>query len=277
MALAACGRADAPRPPRPPRPVQEFLVRETTLAGGIGLRLEIPLVPGRRPVVIGRLAPAGALRAAGFVTASFTVPPRPKRDEPPAESRAGQLVLASPSAAVLGRGYLRTITTTATAIVPRVVDQLEHEPEVDPARIAIVGSSTDGFVALAALAAEPRLAAAVVAFACGDYATFLRFSSMGMQGEPLTLEPDYAAWVHAAAPVNHPGRLPPRPLLLVAGTSDPLIPLACARTTADAVAAAYAEAGVPDRFRFLEVPRGHGVGPGEQQEAAAWLVRWLSG
>jgi predicted esterase len=54
-----------------------------------------------------------------------------------------------------------------------------------------------------------------------------------------------------------------------------VIPFSCASATASALAKAYADAGVPDRFRFVTVDKGHGVGPDEAREAFAWLARWL--
>ena len=60
-------------------------------------------------------------------------------------------------------------------------------------RVAITGVSTNGFIALQAVAADQRLHAASVIAACGDYQRFLRYSSMGMAGRPLTLDPDYAS------------------------------------------------------------------------------------
>ncbi|MFM7736276.1 MAG: alpha/beta hydrolase family protein, partial [Alphaproteobacteria bacterium] len=116
----------------------------------------------------------------------------------PAEPQVGAWLLAAPRPGIVGRAYFQLITQDAHASIPRVVDFLAAMPQVDPTRIAIGGSSTSGFVALQALAAEPRLSAAVVRVACGDYTAFLRSSRLALNDDPrwvgdgpLPLDRDY--------------------------------------------------------------------------------------
>ena len=275
-ALGAC-RSAAPRAPNPAPPVREFLVRETNLPQHpITVRLEIPSAPaGRRPAVIALLGENDALRAAGAVVVSFidwSAKPPPTT----VQNTAGKWVLASPTAAVLGREYLRSIARTANEVIPRVVDYLVTVPEVDAARIGMTGSSTNGFITLQAVAADARLSAAVAVAACGDYERFLRFSSIGMEGRPLELDPEYARWLHEQEPMRHPERLVHAAVLLVNRIEDPLIPISCAESTVHALERAYARAGVPERFRFVRTQEsGHGVGKAEGEEALGWLRRWL--
>jgi alpha-beta hydrolase superfamily lysophospholipase len=154
---------------------------------------------------------------------------------------------------------------------------------VDPKRIAILGSSTFGFVALEALRDDPRLALGIARVACGDYLTFLRASTLALADDPrwlvdgrAPLDADYAAEVHAHQPVDHADAYPPRPLLLLAGRTDRVMPYECVERTEKALAQAYARAGVADRFRveaFSE--EGHQLGAESDALALDWLVRWL--
>ena len=275
-ALGAC-RGAAPRAPNPVPPVREFLVREANVPQHpITVRLEIPLAPaGRKPAVIALLGENDALRAAGAIVVSF-IDWSAKPPPPPAENTAGKWVLASPSAAVLGREYLRSIARTANEVIPRVVDYLVTLPEIDPGRTGMTGSSTNGFITLQAVAADGRLSAAVAVAACGDHLRFLRFSSMGMAGQPLQLDPEYERWLHGQEPIRHSERLVHAALLVVNRVDDPLIPISCAESTAHVLERAYARAGVPERFRFVRTQEsGHGVGKAEGEEALAWLRRWL--
>jgi dipeptidyl aminopeptidase/acylaminoacyl peptidase len=171
----------------------------------------------------------------------------------------------------------------ATGSIPKVVDYLLSLPQVDPTRISISGSSTSGFVALMALAHEPRLALGVVRVACGDYFLFLRESSLALHNDPrwlpggkMELDPDYAERLRAIEPIANADRFPPRPLLLMAGEDDPAIPIACVKRTAEALEAAYAHDGVADRFRLVLFPgQGHNLGDDSSREALAWWERWL--
>ncbi|TMA56511.1 MAG: hypothetical protein E6J75_09560 [Deltaproteobacteria bacterium] len=149
-------------------------------------------------------------------------------------------------------------------------------PEIDPGRTGMTGSSTNGFITLQAVAADGRLSAAVAVAACGDHLRFLRFSSMGMAGQPLQLDPEYERWLHGQEPIRHSERLVHAALLVVNRVDDPLIPISCAESTAHVLERAYARAGVPERFRFVRTQEsGHGVGKAEGEEALAWLRRWL--
>jgi len=275
-ALGAC-RGSVLIMPKPAEPVREFLVREVTVPQRpITVRLEIPFAPaGPKPAVIALLGGNDALRAMGAVIVSY-VDWSAKTPPPPAENTVGKWVLASPTAAVLGREYLRSIARTANEVIPRVVDYLVTVPEIDAARIAITGSSTNGFIALQAVAAERRLSVAAAIAACGDHLRFLRFSSMGMEGRALELDPEYERWLHEQEPVRHPERLVHAAVLMVNRIEDPLIPISCAESTARALERAYERAGVPERFRFVRIQDGgHGVGQADAEEALAWLERWL--
>jgi len=239
----------------PARPVVErqLLVREAQLEGGaIVARLEIPLTPaGPKPAILANLNEATTMADAGVVVVTYRIDwGRLKGALPPArpasENTVGKWVLAAPSAQWLGEQYLRQIAATATIVVPKVIDYLETVPEVDATRLAITGASTNGFTALQAITADTRLRVATVVAACGAYEPFLQYSSMGMEGKPLALDPTYARWLESQEVVNHPGRVVHAALLMVNRVQDPLIPIRCADATDLALRRAYAAAGRRD-------------------------------
>jgi dienelactone hydrolase len=276
VSLTGCILHARPRPAPASAPVEtEFRVRDANLGNGITVRLEIPIdAASPMPAVIAQIAESTEVRAAGMIAVSYA-DWRPAPSPTPSAHAVGKLVLASPSADVLGREYLRNIVRTATDTIPRVVDYLATVPEIDGHRLAITGASTNGFVALQAAVADPRLAAVVAAYTCGDYFRFLRDSGMGMEGAPLALDPSYADWLHAQQPIDHADRLVHAAVLLIAGTEDALIPYSCATSTANILQRAYAAAQVPERFRFVTVEKGHGLDARDRKEAVDWLVRWL--
>ena len=283
--LVGCGAAQTGEPAAPAASsTTSYLVKEANLVNGaVSVHLDIPLEPsGRKPAVIALLGDTHAIVAAGFVAVTYTVrwgvlrmgQPTPS----PAEQAVGKWVLASPSADVLGERYLHEIASTAEMYVPAVLDWLVTQPEVDPERLGMVGSSTNGFVTLQAVAADRRLTTAVAIAACGDYHRFLQFSEMGMAGKPLQLAPAYADWVRGEEVIHHPDRLTHAAVLMINRSADPLIPVSCADETARVLTEAFARAGVPQRFRFIRLDgEGHGMAAPEIDATMAWLKEWLGG
>jgi hypothetical protein len=291
LAFAACSpRSPAPHAlaaPAPPVTVREFQVREAQLEnGGIVVRLEIPPAPaGPKPAILANLNESATMLSEGAVIVTYKIDwSRLKGAPPPAapaqgEATVGKWVLAAPTEGSIGQQYIRQIAATATIVVPRVLDYLETVPDVDPTRLAITGGSTNGFIALQAIAADTRLDVASVVAACGDYHTFLRLSSMGTGGKPLALDPAYARWLRAQEVIEHPRRVLHAALLMVNRVQDPLVPIACADATDRVLGRAFRAAGKGDRYRFvrIEEAEGHGLGARENAEDLAWLRRWLFG
>jgi dienelactone hydrolase len=278
----ACRPPDPPVPPTSALLAPEVETREVQLDDDfVTVRLHIPPTPEpRKPTVVSMLGDRASFLRQGVLVATYRInwelrkPASPPA--PPPENTIGKWVLASPSAAVLGREYLRVIATTANHVIPRMLDYLTTVPEVDPARIAIAGASTNGFIALQAVARDRRLSAAVVLAGCGDYHRFLRFSSMGMDGRPLELAPDYERWLRTQEVVRRPRRVVHAAVLMVNRDKDPVIPFACVQQTARALRRAYVQAGVPERFRFVAIEdERHGLDQRDAEETLAWLYRWL--
>ena len=282
VALAACVR-EPPLPPLPVDPPDE--VRDVEIEGQwITARLQIPdTPPGPKPVVIAPTGDADILLGAGAIVVTYSVnwhllaglkPPEPA--PPPPRNTVGTWLLASPTPKTVGKVFLTLIDYNAQHAIPKVIDHLVTLPEVDPARIGVAGSSTNGFTALQAAAADPRIAAAAVVVACGDYHGFLHRSSLAMNGRRLDLDPAYDAWLREREPIRRPDRLVHAAVLMVNGAEDVAVPAACATRTAHALRRAYARAGVPERYRFVLIPgSGHNLDERAAQEVLAWWWRWL--
>jgi hypothetical protein len=285
--LAACGpRATPPDPIDDAPPTHRRTVM--LMNGFLEVQIEAPDAPaGPKPAVVLLLDDLRRplLESGVVVVKSIThwellhglekalpPPPPPSPDEKP----VGQWLLASPSRAVVGQGYFTLLASNARGTMPRVLDVLDDDPDVDPHRLGVVGFSTNGFVALFAAAADVRLRVAVAIAACGDLRCFLRRSTLAMNGEPLALDPKYDAWLRELDLRRHPQRLVHAALLMVNGRHDVAVPFVCAERTIRALRRAYAAAHARDRFRFLVSDEGHGLGAPERDAVLAWLRRWLT-
>ena len=239
------------------------------------------------PVVLNPILPERKLLDRGIAVARFRTNweilrgfrkkpdarPAPPGKDAGAERDAepvGNWLLQSDRPETVGQAYFQLIAQDSQKTLPRVLDFLARQPEIDAERIAITGSSTSGFLALQAMAAEPRrLRAAAVQIACASYRTFLRSSSLALDdrekwlpgGEPR-FDPAYEAELAAVDPIHKADRFPPRPLLLISGARDHAIPRSCVLETVSALREAYRRAGTPDAFVWREFGEsGHETPP----------------
>ena len=134
----------------------------------------------------------------------------------------------------------------------RALDALIQRPEIDPARVAMVGMSYGGFYTLYTAALEPRIKAAVVAAYFNDREAVLDASEPGGFSDwrfpdSLTLlrDPFVAALVC------------PRCLEIQAGSQDQLFPQEGARRVAPQAARFYEQLGLGSRFQFREFVGRH--------------------
>ncbi|HYF78801.1 MAG TPA: alpha/beta fold hydrolase [Symbiobacteriaceae bacterium] len=137
--------------------------------------------------------------------------------------------------------------------------------------IGIAGSSAGGMVAVSALGRYPWLRAAVGHNTCPSFEWLDSISTNAppLQGADLDRLRTYD-------PVNLAGEMSPRPLLLMHGTADTILPAEGARRFVEqARAGAYAPH--PDRLIFTELPRlDHWVTIGMVATMQQWFERWIS-
>jgi dienelactone hydrolase len=183
--------------------------------------------------------------------------------------------------------------------VMRLVDYLETRPDVDAARIGLMGISKGGMETYLAAAADPRIAAAVPVIGVQSFRWALDHDAWQSRVGTFQAAVDAAAadagvkaidagfvrrfydrvvpGIYAA--FDAPAMLPlvaPRPLLAINGDSDARTPLEGVQESAAAAARAYRAAGAGDRFVLHVQPKtGHAFGAAAQQAAVEWFVRWL--
>jgi hypothetical protein len=154
----------------------------------------------------------------------------------------------------------------------RTIDYLQTRPEVDPERIGCVGLSVGGYRSQFLAAADERIRAAVaVGWLCGLGDLW-----------PVGRWPNSVGWVHYVPGLYQELDLPdvsaltcPRPLLVMQGSRDRLFPPEGMERALDHVGAVYQKAGVPERFRGRTFDVPHQFNQAMQEEAFAWLDRWL--
>jgi dienelactone hydrolase len=143
-------------------------------------------------------------------------------------------------------------------------------PEVDAGRVGAMGLSIGGYRSAHLFGLDPRVKAAVVAGWMPSYPRQMRDGfrhHTWMVYVPRLLEYlDVPDTVSLAAP---------NPLLVLNCSQDSLYPLASMQTAECTLAAVYQRLGAAERFacRYHDVP--HSLTLAMQDEAFAWLERWL--
>lgn len=140
------------------------------------------------------------------------------------------------------------------AALTAALDFLAREPDVNTSKLGALGFSMGGYITAQVAAGDERLRAVVLASSPNDPLEHLRWEYR--QWGPLTQWPALLALKLGGMPVDELvpqqiiGRIAPRPLMLVAGQKDELVPNWMTRKL-------YAAAGDPKRL--LIVPNaGHG-------------------
>ena len=152
----------------------------------------------------------------------------------------------------------------------RSVDYLASRPDVDPKRIGCLGLSIGGLRTAHLIAADPRIKAACVAGWMTEFGSQLR-KHLRWHTWMIYIPGLYSALdLPDAAALHAPGAL-----LVLQCLRDSLYPVAGMKGSVEKLGKIYAKAGIPDRFKgnFYDVP--HSFTPVMQEEAFAWLDRWL--
>lgn len=165
--------------------------------------------------------------------------------------------------------FLDIIEHTARDLVT-VTNVLRDDPAVDEGRIGLRGGSMGGYIVL--MAAGLGVPAAAVLSICGgaDYARIwdLRGAGAGRPGAGAVL--DRASGID---PIYHPNAFPPRPVLMIHGANDPIVPIVGQQALYAALAPLYAEH--PGDCLFLTHAGEHATPRTIEQMGWAWLTRVL--
>ena len=168
---------------------------------------------------------------------------------------------ASMNAMMLGR----TMIGMRVWDVMRIIDYARQTGLAKTDTLACVGLSGGGTVTTFATAMDPRITAAVIS---GYFCTW-QWSIMAMRH----CEDNYVPGILQHAEMADIGALiAPRPLLIEAGTEDPIFPLPGVHDAHDKLAKVYAMLAEPERLA-LDVFEGEHQWHGTV--AVDWLRRWL--
>jgi len=152
----------------------------------------------------------------------------------------------------------------------RSLDYLASRPEVDPKRLGCVGLSIGGLRAVYLMAADPRLKVACVA---GWMTAFRHQLRNHLRSHTwMAYLPGLYPWLDLpdAAALLAPGAL-----LVQQCGRDALYPVSGMKEAVEKLKKIYTKAEARERFRgaFYDLP--HSFRPEMQEEAFAWLEKWI--
>lgn len=153
---------------------------------------------------------------------------------------------ASMAALLLGR----TMIGERVWDVSRAIDVLAEFPDVDSARVAVMGNSGGGTVTTYAAALDQRISAAMPSCALCTF----RDSIGSIHHCECNYVPNIMEWFEMA---DVAGLIAPRPLIVVAGEKDPIFPEAGVRETFSEVNACYGAAAAEGELALVMGSGGH--------------------
>lgn len=153
--------------------------------------------------------------------------------------------------------------------VGRGLDYLASRPEVDPARLGMIGHSLGGQETVFSAALEERIRVAVSSCGFTTYAANIR----------ERLPHNWSLYVPGILTVGEMydlvSLIAPRPLLVTAAEGDYWIPVDGVRQAVEHIARVYAAYDAADRFQVVMESGPHQFTDTMRQAAYAWFDRWL--
>jgi len=163
-----------------------------------------------------------------------------------------------------------------------LLDWIAQQPQLDATRVAIIGGSYGGYVALAsAVNYSDRLRAAVDLVGISNFVTFLENTQdyrrvLRRQEYGDERDPDMRAFLEQISPLNNVDRIR-IPLFVQQGSNDPIVP----KSESDQMVAALREQGQTVWY-MVALNEGHGYGRKEnrdlsEQATFLFLQKYLLG
>lgn len=149
-----------------------------------------------------------------------------------------------------------------------VVDFLRDDPAIDSGRIGLRGGSMGGYIVL--MAVGLGVPAAAVLSICGG-ANYSLIWGLGDERAPGPY-PDLLRRVRETDPIYHAQAFAPRPILLVHGARDPIVPIAGQRALYDELVPLYVYADRPESCLMLVHAGEHATPASIEELAWEWLV-----
>lgn len=159
----------------------------------------------------------------------------------------------------------RTLLGMRVWDVMRTLDYIATRPEAIREGIGCVGLSGGGTTTLYAAIVEPRITAAVLSGAFSSFRSSI-MSTIHCDCNYIPGILQYAEMADLAA------LLAPRPLLIEAGTEDPIFPVEDVKTACAQVARVYSLLGVADHFDQDIFEGGHRFSGNKTFD---WFAKWL--
>ncbi len=176
---------------------------------------------------------------------------------------------AERAAAVGSAAGMRSVLEGSVADLRRALDYLEQRRECDPDRLAFMGLSMGAFLGAVVAGSDQRVSATVLVVGGGDWRTFLEQTQLPELGwasrSPDTLD-EAVEELDAVDPAHWVGRISPRPVLMINGDSDTVVPPDSARALHDA-------AREPAEVMWFE--GGHLALGAELAETVATVFSWF--
>jgi len=153
----------------------------------------------------------------------------------------------------------------------RALDYLAQRPDCIPGRLGLVGTSMGGFMGAALAGVDERVQAPVLLFSGADWRLWFTTGHAGVvgifyqYGNQVSLDAVVAA-IDPLDPSRWIGRIAPRPVLMVHGDADHVVPPASGQALYDAAL---------DPKTVLWYAGGHGPGAAEARRVGYTLVGWL--
>lgn len=165
--------------------------------------------------------------------------------------------------------FLDIIERTARDLFA-VIAALRNDPRIDSGRIGLRGGSMGGYIVL--MAVGLGLPAAAVLSICGgvDYERIWALQGAGRSRPGGT---EVLERVPALDPIYHLLAFPPRPVLMIHGEKDPVVPIAGQRALYDALVPLYA--ANPGDCLFLTHAGEHATPAEIERLGWEWLTRML--
>lgn len=151
-----------------------------------------------------------------------------------------------------------------------VITALQDDPRIDAGRIGLRGGSMGGYIVLMAISLG--LPAAAVLSICGA-ADYERIWDLRGAGRSRSGAQDVLERAPMVDPIYHPLAFPPRPLLMIHGEKDPVVPIAGQRALYDALVPLYATN--PGDCLFLTHAGEHATPPEIERMGWEWLTQML--
>ena len=129
----------------------------------------------------------------------------------------------------------------------RLVSWLADQPEFSGKPIGLIGASMGAIMGAVLAAVEPKICAALLIVGGGNLPLLLQNSAhpAAKAVRELLNQPEIAQRIADVDPVNYIGHISPRPVWMLNGSADPIIPVACAQ-------ALYEAAREPKRIIWYE-------------------------